>query len=167
MAIQVSGTTVIGNDRALSSVNGLKTIGGVSILGSGDIAAGGGTETVVVSASDWTNTTVNGNISGGTNGLWGYLQVAGYGTSGNAIGSVTTTCSSSTNGHLVVQGTDSANFNQAFPNSVVGNGSSNFGSGNSFQRGRTCYFFKIDAGGSINFSFYRSNRDVRAQYVAL
>lgn len=167
MAIQVNGTTVISNNRALSSVNGLKTIGGVSILGSGDIAAGGGTETVVVPASDWTNTTVNGNLSGGTNGIWGYLQAAAFGTSGNQIGHCTVNMSSNTNGHLVVQGTDSANFNQALPNSVVGNGSSNFGAGNSFQRGRTCYFFKVDAGGSINFSFYRSNRDVRAQYVAL
>ena len=41
MAIQVGGTTVISNNRALSSVNGLKTVGGQSILGSGDIAAGG------------------------------------------------------------------------------------------------------------------------------
>lgn len=41
MAIQVGGTTVISNNRVLSSVNGLKTVGGQSILGSGDIAAGG------------------------------------------------------------------------------------------------------------------------------
>lgn len=42
MAIQVGGTTVISNNRELSSVNGLKTVGGTSILGSGDIAVGGG-----------------------------------------------------------------------------------------------------------------------------
>jgi hypothetical protein len=41
MAIKVSGTTVISNNREVSSVNGFKTVGGESILGSGDIAAGG------------------------------------------------------------------------------------------------------------------------------
>jgi hypothetical protein len=41
MAIQVGGTTVISNNREVSSVNGFKTVGGESILGSGDIAAGG------------------------------------------------------------------------------------------------------------------------------
>ena len=41
MAIQVGGTEVISNNRVLSGVNGLKTVGGQSILGSGDIAAGG------------------------------------------------------------------------------------------------------------------------------
>ena len=42
MAIKVNGTTVIDDSRNLTNVLGLKTIGGVSILGSGDIAAGGG-----------------------------------------------------------------------------------------------------------------------------
>lgn len=42
MAIQVGGTTVISNNQQLTSVNGLKTINGASILGSGDIAVGGG-----------------------------------------------------------------------------------------------------------------------------
>lgn len=41
MAIKVSGTTVISNNREVSSVNGFKTVGGESILGSGDIATGG------------------------------------------------------------------------------------------------------------------------------
>jgi len=43
MAIQVGGTTVISDTRVLSSVTGLKTVGGSSILGSGDIATGGST----------------------------------------------------------------------------------------------------------------------------
>ena len=167
MAIQVSGTTVIGNDRALSSVNGLKTIGGVSILGSGDIAAGGGTETVVVLASDWTNTSVNGNLSGGTNGIWGYLSVQSSGNSENNPSSITVTCSSSTNGHMVTTGSFLPNINQAKPNSVVGNGSSNVPGGGNFQKGCGYYRFKIDAGGSINFQVNRGSRDVRATYVAL
>ena len=42
MAIQVGGTTVINNSRVLQNVSGLKTVGGATILGSGDIAVGGG-----------------------------------------------------------------------------------------------------------------------------
>lgn len=38
MAIQVSGTTVIDNSRVLQNVTGLKTVGGQSILGSGNIS---------------------------------------------------------------------------------------------------------------------------------
>ena len=41
MAIQVSGTTVINNSRVLQNVSGLRTINGSSLLGSGDISAGG------------------------------------------------------------------------------------------------------------------------------
>jgi len=41
MTIQVGGTTVISGERVLSNVTGLKTVGGQSILGTGDIAAGG------------------------------------------------------------------------------------------------------------------------------
>lgn len=43
MAIQVNGTTVIDNSRVLSNVTGLKTINSTSILGSGNISAGGAT----------------------------------------------------------------------------------------------------------------------------
>ena len=41
MAIKVNGTTVIDDSRNLSNVGGLKTVGGSSILGSGDISVGG------------------------------------------------------------------------------------------------------------------------------
>ena len=41
MAIQVGGTTVIDNSRVLQNVTGLKTINNTSILGSGNISAGG------------------------------------------------------------------------------------------------------------------------------
>ena len=41
MAIQVGGTTVIDDSRNLSNVGGLKTVNGTSILGSGNISAGG------------------------------------------------------------------------------------------------------------------------------
>ena len=43
MAIKVNGTTVIDDSRNLSSVGGLKTVGGNSILGSGNITTGAGT----------------------------------------------------------------------------------------------------------------------------
>ncbi len=42
MAIKISGTTVIDDTPNLVNVGGLKTVGGASILGSGDIAVGGG-----------------------------------------------------------------------------------------------------------------------------
>lgn len=43
MAIKIGGTTVIDDSRNLSSVGGLKTVGGTSILGSGNIEAGAST----------------------------------------------------------------------------------------------------------------------------
>ena len=43
MAIQVGGTTVIDDSRDLQNVGGLKTVGGTSILGSGNIAVGDST----------------------------------------------------------------------------------------------------------------------------
>jgi hypothetical protein len=43
MAIKVNGTTVIDDSRVLSGVTGLKTVGGTSILGSGNIEAGAST----------------------------------------------------------------------------------------------------------------------------
>ena len=59
MAIQVGGTTVISNNRALTSVNGLKTINGTSILGSGNISAGGS------DISGGFNSTASGNRNSG------------------------------------------------------------------------------------------------------
>jgi hypothetical protein len=53
MAIQVSGTEVISNSRVLSSVTGLKTVGGTAILGSGDIAVGGSTDADAVGTYTW------------------------------------------------------------------------------------------------------------------
>jgi len=44
MAIKIGGTTVIDDSRNLSSVGGLKTVGGTSILGSGNIDAGASTD---------------------------------------------------------------------------------------------------------------------------
>jgi len=40
MAIKVNGTTVINDSRVISNISGLKTVGGTSLLGSGDISAG-------------------------------------------------------------------------------------------------------------------------------
>jgi hypothetical protein len=40
MAIKVNGTTVIDDSRNLSNVGGIKTIGGTSVLGSGNIEVG-------------------------------------------------------------------------------------------------------------------------------
>jgi hypothetical protein len=41
MAIKIQGTTVIDDSRNLTNVGGVKTVGGQSILGSGDIEVGG------------------------------------------------------------------------------------------------------------------------------
>lgn len=86
MAIQVSGTTVVSNNRQLTSVNGLKTIGGTSILGNGDIAAGGGTELAAVNANEWTITNTSNSISGGTNGVYGIGEVYTKGNANNELG---------------------------------------------------------------------------------
>lgn len=64
MAIQVGGTTVISNNRALSSVNGLKTVGGTSILGNGDIAVGGGFPWFQASSIPSVTTTIANNYNG-------------------------------------------------------------------------------------------------------
>lgn len=42
MAIQVGGTTVVDDSRNLQNVGGLKTVGGIAILGSGDVPVGVG-----------------------------------------------------------------------------------------------------------------------------
>jgi hypothetical protein len=103
MAIQVGGTTVISNNRALSSVNGLKTINGSSVLGSGDITAGGS------DISGGFNTAANGNrnsgqgnttvLSGSTNGRFFRGNYTG-GNGGNPD-------NTSGGGGLVVNGNDS------------------------------------------------------------
>ena len=54
MAIQVNGTTVIDNSRNLQNVQGIKTVGGQSILGSGDISTGSTPGTFSVGAL-WQN----------------------------------------------------------------------------------------------------------------
>lgn len=71
MAIQVGGTTVISNNRALSSVNGLKTVGGSSILGSGNISIGTDINGGFNTATNGNRNSAQGNttvISGSTNG---------------------------------------------------------------------------------------------------
>jgi len=71
MAIKVNGTTVIDDSRVLSSVTGLKTVGGESILGSGDIATGGASLALPNNTSwpSYTNTNSNSfTLSAGTNG---------------------------------------------------------------------------------------------------
>ena len=86
MAIQVGGTTVISDNRALTSVNGLKTVGGTSILGSGDIEAGGGTELAVVNANEWTIVNTANSISGGTNGVYGIGEIYTKSNANNDLG---------------------------------------------------------------------------------
>lgn len=43
MAIQINGTTVIDNSRNLTNVGGLKTVGGSTLIGSGNITTGSST----------------------------------------------------------------------------------------------------------------------------
>jgi len=63
MAIQVNGTTVIDNSRNLTNVGGLKTVGGSSILGSGDISAGSGQGAEVWSNTDQNPVTIRDSIN--------------------------------------------------------------------------------------------------------
>ncbi len=64
MAIQVNGTTVIDDSRALSNVTGLKTINGTSVLGSGDITAGATAEPASGGWGGWTTKTQLAYYSG-------------------------------------------------------------------------------------------------------
>lgn len=66
MAIQVGGTTVITNNQQLQSVNGLKTINGSSILGTGNISISGGTSMSI--SPNASNSTFNNN-QGGSNAV--------------------------------------------------------------------------------------------------
>jgi len=151
MAIQVGGTTVVSNNRELTSVNGLKTIGGTSILGSGDIAAGGGTEVVDVTASGWVN--ASNSMSGGTNGRWGYARVRASPYSGNVGGNATVT----------MNGTNS--WAAALTNgSVVFNMSDGAGTTNSRDNITSTYFFKLDAGANATTSTSYANASVSFSY---
>jgi len=66
MAIKVGGTTVIDNSRNLTGVGGLKTVGGTSILGSGNIDAGASTTWAAV------GTYTTGLVFDGTTRSGGY-----------------------------------------------------------------------------------------------
>lgn len=59
MAIQVGGTTVINDSRVVQNVSGFKTVGGSSILGSGDISVGGG-------APNYNSTRTSGRTQSGS-----------------------------------------------------------------------------------------------------
>tara|TARA_R110002126_G_scaffold60372_1_gene157271 strand:+ start:59 stop:574 length:516 start_codon:yes stop_codon:yes gene_type:complete len=137
MAIQVSGTTVIGNDRALSSVNGLKTVGGTSILGSGDIATGGAS--VLFDSNNWANANIasnNGNtasFSGGTNGRW-ILATPVTGGNGNNI---------SGSGTVGINGTGAWGFAHARANTT--------GSGKYLISGET-FNMGASSGGNVGFT---------------
>lgn len=95
MAIQVGGTTVIDDSRNLTNVGGLKTVGGTSVLGSGDISVGGSTDFNAVGtycwAGKWATTTkvnpggtlagsslysagVGGYVANGSNYIYGYAD---------------------------------------------------------------------------------------------
>ncbi len=93
MAIQVGGTTVVDDSRNLQNVGGLKTVGGVTILGSGDIPVGVGApnfdptatpDVTLTSSGSWSKPgslgandwvvfyMVGGGGGGGTDGSWGH-----------------------------------------------------------------------------------------------
>ena len=113
-------------------------------------ASGGGTETIVVSASDISTTTLsaNGTFSGGTNGRWGFLSTTLTGDSNNQSrsGSLTTNGS---NSHLIITGWGTNNQNINRPGSVIGAGTSSTGGLNNGEENYTSYRFKIDAGANL------------------
>ena len=76
MAIKVNNTTVIDDSRNLVNINGLKTIGGQSILGSGNIVAGAGAAADVFYENAQT-LSANYTITSGKNaGSFGPVSVA-------------------------------------------------------------------------------------------
>jgi hypothetical protein len=122
MAIQVNGTTVIDNSRVLSNVTGLKTVNSTSILGSGDITAGGNI------ASDFTVTAFAGTFGGTlttTGGAGTYALVCWVKGDNSNFGSIT--LSSYTN---VDDGWFSGNF---YDNGTVQTGYSPSNRSNSVQ----------------------------------
>ena len=93
MAIQVGGTTVVDDSRNLQNVGGLKTVGGVTILGSGDVPVGVGApnfdptatpDVTLTSSGTWSKPgslgdndwvvfyMIGGGGGGGTDGTWGH-----------------------------------------------------------------------------------------------
>lgn len=78
MAIKVSNTTVIDDSRNLVNVLGLKTVGGNSILGSGNIAVGTGdvtlTGTQTLTNKTLTSPTINTGTASGLTLNDGYTE---------------------------------------------------------------------------------------------
>lgn len=103
MALKISGVTVVDDSRALQNVTGLKTVGGQSILGTGDITAGGGF-TSVSSISTSLNPAVAGVFYIFTASLT--LTLPASPTAGQYIGvqnrSGTTTCVIARNGNNIM-----------------------------------------------------------------
>lgn len=83
MAIQVNGTTVIDNSRNLTNVGGLKTVGGSTLIGSGNITTGSST------AVNGVGTYINGfdhTMSTNYNATTGFLAYkSGRTTAGSNI----------------------------------------------------------------------------------
>lgn len=161
MAIQVNGTEVISNNRALTNVNGLKTVGGVSILGSGDIAAGGGTELININVNSpgFTNANVN-SLNGGTNGVWGWVNWNGNPTSGNEGGSINISVNG-TNSWIVKTNGSGTSFG---PGGVgVGTGTTNFRATINYGTA----WFKVDAGANLTETAYRANGNTSVTYTTI
>ena len=74
MAIKVNNTTVIDDSRNLVNVTGLKTVGGQSILGSGNIVAGAAADVFYENSQ---TLSANYTITSGKNaGSFGPVSVA-------------------------------------------------------------------------------------------
>ena len=70
MAIQVGGITVINNSQKLQNVTGLKTVNGSSILGSGNITAGG-----ISSAVDFSSSTSGSFYASQSTSDWNTISI--------------------------------------------------------------------------------------------
>ena len=182
MAIQVGGTTVISNNRALSSVNGLKTVGGESILGSGDIAAGGapwnaadgtnvttGTGTTFVAGSANTGRYFIGYFQNGSN----FANHFGFQVNGNnSFVQVTGFQTSSFNGNSNSDGPNYANTTVYTANTTSNHtnidltGRAYFGtssSGNNPHFGRVFVRGYVGAGSNISLHKLNNNSNTSAQ----
>ena len=63
MAVKIGTTSVISDNRVLENVSGLKTVGGSSILGSGDIGVGDGPGFNGTTAQNLGNVAINNSIT--------------------------------------------------------------------------------------------------------
>ena len=108
MAIQVSGTTVIDNTPNLVNVGGLKTINGTSILGSGNISAGGSSTLITDQAAVSGSAGISVSLTGGYQKY--IITIANVSVNGGSLSYGTIRFTNSSNTKITASGSYMYNF---------------------------------------------------------